>query len=360
MPITELRLTNFRNFSNMKCELSPGVNVFVGDNGSGKTSLVEALHLLGTARSFRSNSARHYISLEQTLTTLFAKIQRDEQQLALGLQRLSNGKLTIKLNGETYQRSVLLARTLPLLLVNETSFRLFDESPNIRRQAIDWGVFHVEHSYYEIWRNYTRLLKQRNSALKNKDMALVKSWDKQLIYYAEQVDDHRQRYLTSLQTHLAPLCDEFFYLSELEINYQSGWKNDKTFATALTDNLAIDVKYGTTQSGPHRADLQVKSKGREIKHLLSRGQIKVFSVLFKLAQLRQLLSDKSLDCLILIDDLVAELDNKNLLKLITLFSQLQQQMIVTTTSEQLFSEFSAEQIRWFHVEHNQVKQTTYN
>ena len=283
-----------------------------------------------------------------------------DRVVPIGIQRSRTGATQISVDSQRENKLSVLSKSLPTLAVDATSFEFIEGAPSSRRSVLDWGLFHVEHSYYEIWRNYTRLLKQRNSALKNKDMALVKSWDKQLIYYAEQVDDHRQRYLTSLQTHLAPLCDEFFYLSELEINYQSGWKNDKTFATALTDNLAIDVKYGTTQSGPHRADLQVKSKGREIKHLLSRGQIKVFSVLFKLAQLRQLLSDKSLDCLILIDDLVAELDNKNLLKLITLFSQLQQQMIVTTTSEQLFSEFSAEQIRWFHVEHNQVKQTTYN
>ena len=147
---------------------SPRINILHGDNGSGKTSLLEAIHLLGMARSFRSTRLNPVISHEQGSCTVFGQVELgEEQSSALGISRDRSGEIRIRINGQSVRSAAELAETLPLQLINPDSFRLLEGAPKLRRQFLDWGVFHVEPRFLQAWQRLQQALRQRNSWLRH-------------------------------------------------------------------------------------------------------------------------------------------------------------------------------------------------
>jgi len=145
MSLSRISVTGIRNLLPVTLSPSPRINILHGDNGSGKTSLLEAIHLLGMARSFRSTRLNPVISHEQDSCTVFGQVELGEaQSSALGISRDRSGEVRIRINGQTVRSAAELADALPLQLINPDSFRLLEGAPKLRRQFLDWGVFHVE------------------------------------------------------------------------------------------------------------------------------------------------------------------------------------------------------------------------
>ena len=146
MSLSRISVTGIRNLQPVTLNPSPRVNILYGDNGSGKTSLLEAIHLLGMARSFRSTRLTPVISHDQSNCTVFGLVEMvNGQSSALGISRDRNGEARIRINGQSVRSATELAEALPLQLINPDSFRLLEGAPKLRRQFLDWGVFHVEH-----------------------------------------------------------------------------------------------------------------------------------------------------------------------------------------------------------------------
>ena len=195
MSLQHLEIIGFRNLSQGKLDFSSHFNILYGQNGSGKTSLLEAIHFLSLGRSFRTRHVSRIIQHQQSQFTLYGVLAKNNMTIPIGLERNRDNSQRTLINSLPAQSIAELAANLPLQILTPQSYRLFLDGPKTRRQYLDWGVFHVEHSFFFNWQRANRALKQRNALLKKqpnrKDVA---HWDVELIAPANLIDQQRQHY----------------------------------------------------------------------------------------------------------------------------------------------------------------------
>lgn len=332
MSITQLNINTFRNLESVSTELS-NVNIIQGENGSGKTSFLEAIHFLGLGKSFRTHIINRIVSHNADAFSLFANVLDVEQQnKPVGVERSANGRSRMRIAGEDVYSASKLAEVLPLQLLEPHSFSLLEGGPGLRRSFVDWGVFHVEHNFVNVWKNYSRCVKQRNMALRTQcKRDEILSWNAEVIENGLRIDAARKSYIELFCETLYKILPELIDLPNLDIRYYSGWPADKSYEDALTDGFIRDASLGYTQFGPHHADLKIKVGKHPAKEVLSRGQQKLFICAMKIAQGLLFKSVKQKSCIYLLDDLVAELDYLNQGKVLQLLSDQQSQLFITCT-----------------------------
>ena len=252
--------------------------------------MLESIHILGMARSFRGNSVKSVISHEESACTVYGALSKPSSNAfrsTLGVQRNRVGEARIKIDGEVVRTVASLAEKLPLQVVNVDSFGLLTGSPSARRQFLDWGVFHVEQSFFRHWQRFQRCIKQRNNALRRDKLTdrELASWTHDLAEAGEAINTSRQAYFKALaprfrdiMTRLAPS------LERLELHYRQGWDKQLTYSQALAQSETSDRDQGYTHTGPQRADMRVTTAGYSAADTLSRGQQKLVVCGLKLAQ----------------------------------------------------------------------------
>ena len=365
MALQQLQLSQFRNIEQAQLNFSPAWNLLYGSNGSGKTSVLEAIYLLAHGRSFRTSKAHKVIRHEQPLYTVFAKIAASQHNIALGVQRERTGDWQARLNGERVQRVADCAKLLPVQLITPESFRLFFGGPKERRQFFDMGLFHVEHSFYDVWMRFNKVLKQRNALLKSRqsNTEFYQFWDQQFVALALQLQQMRQQYIGILSNELIQLVHEVPALAELQLELVAGWQcREQTEAELwqqLQDSFSMDLRLGYTQLGPQKADLRVKVAGEYVDELLSRGQLKVLLFALKIAQSNVIYRTGHKQPLLLIDDLASELDDQSKRQIFNFLYQLNSQVFITAieTSQVLPQIHTKTEVALFHVEHGQIERT---
>lgn len=355
MTIDSLAIRSFRNLSRIEIEPSPRINLVFGDNAAGKTSLLEAIYYLGRGRSFRTQRHDRVVCNGETAFRLVARLARSgSAPCVLGMER-GRGLHRLRYDGRNLSSTAELARILPLQLIHPNSHRLLEEGPKYRRQFLDWGVFHVEHHFFPAWQRFQRALQQRNMALRKPGQAVDTAWDRELVTAAEIIDRARRAYLADLQAclprYLQPLAGEV----EVEIAYQCGWDADRGLAEALANSLEIDRRRGHTTQGPQRADVVFRIDGVPATERLSRGQQKLFVSALLLAQVGALTERIGEACLVLIDDLAAELDTAHREALVRVLGEMDTQAFVTVIDPEPFLPLLGEKDAMFHVEHGQLK-----
>jgi DNA replication and repair protein RecF len=336
MRVVRLKLSRFRNLAELDLEFSPRFNFIYGANGSGKSSLLEAIYFLSLGRSFRSALASRAIHYEASKFNLFSVIY-GESPITLGLEKTRQGKTQIKIANNTDSISEL-AKILPVQLVNPDSYYLLSGGPKTRRQFIDWGVFHVEPHFFSVWRQFQQILKQRNAALQKQVLAdQLQIWNHKFIEFAAEITHMRVKYLEQLTPLITGLMKELVNLEGLSIEFYQGWDKQCTLAEMLSRSFLRDTMLGYTQYGPQRADLLIKLRGYPVHAVLSRGEQKLLAYALQLAQglLLKKLTEKS--CVYLFDDLFAELDSFRQDYLITLLNKLESQVFVTAIEESLIN-----------------------
>jgi DNA replication and repair protein RecF len=233
---------------------------------------------------------------------------------------------------------------------------LLDAGPQIRREFLDWGVFNIKDDFLICWRKYKKVLQQRNSLLKSNQINQLNVWDTELVQYGTIVSNYRKKYLKKLQPLFVELCHYFLDFKEIELKYVSGWGDTSSFQTVLINDLQKDLRYGFTHSGPHRCDFQLIVNGMLAKDFISRGQLKLFMLALKLAQVQLLNFEKQCLVCLLIDDLTAELDIANKAKLLNYLSGLNCQVFMTTTELANFGDLRRlKNYKVFHVEQGVIK-----
>ncbi|WP_299598127.1 DNA replication/repair protein RecF [uncultured Microbulbifer sp.] len=361
MAVTRLALASFRNISSADLQLAPAVNLFCGANGSGKTSLLEAVHMLGTGRSFRSRQSQTVIQYEQEALTAFARLEGGN---TLGVEKRRDGQGRIRINQSPAESSSQLASCLPLQVINSESFAALDGGPGIRRQLLDWTVFHVEHSYSTHWKAYQGALKQRNALLRRGkiDPNLLLPWDQQLAASGQIVDTLRRKVFERLyglfKARLQELPEAVF--GALDIHYRSGWKKESSLAEALQTALEADVAQGFTRVGPHRADIRFVIHGQPAHAVLSRGQQKMAVCALRTAMAAAVAEAQRQRPIFLVDDLPSELDEGNQEQFARWVSDCASQVLVTGIDHQMTARpwlqlpHPWSEPRLFHVEHGTV------
>jgi DNA replication and repair protein RecF len=313
MLIEQLSFKGLRNLAAVELTPSPGVNLIVGDNGSGKTSLLEGLHILGLGRSFRTRQLKHAIAHDASAMTLFARLAGDPP-LPLGIRRARDAsELEMRLAGERVTRLARLTEALPLQLVNPEAFRLLEGPPAGRREFLDWGVFHVKHDFFEAWRRARRALKHRNALLRRDrmDVASLMAWEQELARWGERVDTLRRDWMAAFLPVFEETLASLLELTDLRLRYSRGWDRQRSLGEVLAQGRATDHQMGFTQQGPQRADLRIRLGRYPAVEVLSRGQLKLVVSALKLAQGRLLEQMTGRRCLYLVDDLPAELDARH-------------------------------------------------
>jgi DNA replication and repair protein RecF len=348
MSLAELRVENLRCVASAALELSPELNLISGENGAGKTSLLEAIFLLGRGRSFRTRSSEKLIRHGQHSLTVFGRTGELPPGVA-GVEVTREGTRA-RINGRDAESLLALSSILPVQCIDPEIHKLIDQGPERRRRWLDWLVFHVEPTFGSHWSRYQRALKQRNAALRSPGSD-ADTWDAALLEHGMAMTTARQAALNRLAPYLDGLFTRFSGL-EVSVGFHAGWGQEHSFAEVLKLNLARDRERGTTTSGPHRADVILKLRGRSARETLSRGQQKLTAVAMIVAQMKLLKAEQGICAVLLLDDPAAELDTKNLALLFEELSSLRCQMIATslTPETSLFQTPKA----MFHVEQGRV------
>ncbi len=355
--IEKLSVTAVRNIEGLDFEPIPTVNILHGENGSGKTSILESIHLLASGRSFRTSKLEPLINSEQEQAVVFARLGDGKE---IGLSKSRRQKHQLKFRAEKQSNWENIARELPCQILDSNSFLLLEGGPKSRRQFLDWGVFHVEHSFVENWRRTKKSIANRNLLLKHRtpDLRQIAAWDSELCLAAGEVDKAREQYFKAF----LPLFLELYgkmngaEVDSLEVDYDRGWDTDTDLADVLVDNRSIDMRYGATQSGPHRADLNFRIGRSRAVDILSRGQQKILVSTMKIAQ--GLLLSQALDrnCIFLVDDLPSELDRDNRTAILSQLVSMGGQIFITCVeiSGILDSLVGEPKLATFHVERGTI------
>lgn len=319
MPITRLVAEDFRNLQSV--DVAPGsqLNLISGENGSGKTSLLEVIYTLAVGRSFRTRKFKNLIAYQSSSFQLFAELMLEGVPRRLGVARAKDGSSIFKLDNESVASAVELATLLPCQVINSRSFGLLEGGPAERRAFIDWLVFHVKPKFKKAWSEYARCLKHRNAMLRSDKMAASEFaiWNKTLAALGEEIDDYRQQMILEFvpvsRDYLAE-CN-FVESGNFEMHYAPGWDKGRPLLEQLEEHYQRDVALGYTNIGPHKSDIRFLFNKKPLVEVFSRGQQKAVVAALHLAQLKVFHSSGARDCLLLLDDLPAELDEGNLQRL---------------------------------------------
>ena len=357
MILQKLDIYNVRNIKHACLTPSPSINFIFGNNAGGKSSLLEAIYILGRARSFRSTSMSQIINLNEDKLIVSGKIIRnDDIASQLGI-RIDNKNVNIRIDNEPVKRRADLAYAFPLQLIHPKSYKLLDGGSQLRREFIDWGVFNLQNEFLPLWRNFKKSLSQRNILLKNKLISQIDVWNQELVQYGTIVADYREHYIKHLQPVFNSIVNQFFEIDKIEIRILNGWLSENDYYQVLCNELAKDLRYGYTHSGPHRGDFQLLVNNKIAKNFVSRGQLKLLVLSLKLAQVTLLYHQSKKNTCILIDDLASELDPINKRKLLNFLSEMNVQIFMTATALSDFGDITQLlDYKMFHVEHGKIKQ----
>ena len=351
MPVKLFRAENFRCLNKVELEPDPHYNLIYGANASGKTSLLEALAYLGRGKSFRGAPVTSLIQHGQQEFVLFGKIDRGEQESSVGVRNSREG-LEVRMDGDTVGGGAALAEALPLQIIDPDVHNLVSGGPEERRRFLDWIAFHVEHDFLPSWRRFRRALKQRNAALKA-DGAGIEPWNAEFVDLGLRVDRARR---AVLEICVGRLEEQGGVLLEgaVRFEYRAGWSADKGLAQALADSYDRDLQQGSTQVGPHRADIKLIYDERQARRLVSRGQQKLLACSMVLAATEVVQTHLARPMLLLLDDPAAELDADSLHRLMTQVFGLGAQIIATSLVPDVLT--FPQQPAVFHVEQGALRQ----
>jgi DNA replication and repair protein RecF len=342
--LRRVQVTDFRCLQSAVLELDSRFTLISGPNASGKTSLLEAIYVLGRGRSFRTRRLEHLIRRGSERFIVFGEVESVERTISLGVEGSPSG-IRAKLGGAKVQSLAELATLLPVQIIDPEIHRLIEEGPSRRRRFLDWGVFHVEPRFVDDWQRFQQALKQRNAALKSRQPKSITSvWDGDVVRYGESLSAARARYVEML----VPLATEIsrrLLGMELSVSYRPGWGRDLSLSEALQQSWSADQDGGATQVGPHRAELSVRLNDLAVKDRISRGQQKLLAAALLMAQVKLFPQESPLQPSLLLDDPAAELDSERLRGLIGEIASQPIQLVVTTLRPE-FSEFGAPGVQY--------------
>ena len=355
MSISYLKISGVRNL--MAPELFPSshINIISGKNGSGKTSILEAIHFLSTTRSFRTHEIRHILTQGQESALVFSKISfsQDNQSFPLGVERRLSGDVRVRYDGRTLD-SAELASLLPVQVLYSGTFGLLDGSPAVRRQFLDWGGFHADSQFINLWRGFHRALKQRNSLLKYGKINHLEMqvWDREFIAFGKQLTEHRRAYIERLIPEFNRILSILLENLTVELKFYSGWDSRRSLEEVISDQADREMQQGFTLAGPQRADLRFRCDGVNAAERLSRGQKKLVVSALRLAQghVYRQYSDRS--CIYLVDDLTSELDEPHVQLFCDFLGQGDDQCFITCVEPNNLTKFWSPEtdLALFHLE----------
>ncbi len=361
MRLSSLEIRGLRCLKHVpELELHPQLNLITGANAAGKTTFLEAIDLLARARSFRATQPRQLIARGESEYLLRGRVvpsvaNTDEKGFQLSQRRTAEQR-ELRCDGENLKSLAELATRLAVQSIHPDSHALVHGPPAARRAWLDWGVFHVEPEYRRAWAIYQRALKQRNAALKARRQEPTQ-WDGPLAEAGEAMHAMRRSYLDEVRDPIEGFAQILLPGLQPEVDYRPGYDVRAGLAAMLAESLDASRAAGATSVGPHRAELALALDGLPAGRTASRGQTKLLSCCLLLAQVALFQELRGENCVLLFDDLTAELDAAHLGRLFEALDGCEAQLFATRIGGPGERLPEAAAGRMFHVEHGTVSLT---
>lgn len=328
MYLQNLNITNFKNYGEAKADFSPKINCFTGDNGTGKTNLLDAIHYLSFCKSYFNPVDTQNINHDETFFAIHGQFIRngDSNDKVSCVQKMGERKL-FKLNDKTYDRLADHIGSFPLVMISPYDRDLINEGSEIRRRLIDSVISQFDKIYLDDLINYNKALQQRNSLLKQFyernffDPSMLDIWDEQLSKLGNEIFRKREVFIERF----IPIFQKYFdFISEgkekVSIEYESHLHNSSS-AELLAATLNKDRMVKYTTAGIHKDDLKFSIFDYPVKKFGSQGQQKSFVIAIKLAQFEYTKEEKGYKPILLFDDIFDKLDDHRVQQLIKLVSE---------------------------------------
>ena len=353
--LKHITIEGVRNLAAAQVALPAGATVLFGANGSGKTSFLEAIHLLAVGRSFRTHQSKPVIQHGMAYCRVVGEVRRSGRTKMMGLEKHRDGSVKARVGGDNVSSLSELALHLPLVLVDTEGLGIVTGPPEGRRRLLDGTLFHVEQGFLSQWKRYALAVRQRNSGLRRGILGSDGAWRQEIAETGTLLTQQRQAVADKLSDELAKLAPALSDdLAGLEVVFRAGWDQKLPLFEALERNAGSDSAQGFTQVGPHRADLRLMRDGALAAEVLSRGQLKLALVALKLVQGVLIEDASSLPPLYLVDDLPAELDRGHCAKVCEQLGTGRQVILTAVDRAPLEAAWGEKPLSLFHVEHGRV------
>jgi len=334
MPIDSLYLEKFRLFDSKKIDLSPERSLIVGKNGSGKTSVLEAVEILFSGKSFRSSNTLDCIKHSDSFFKIAALGKSNEIDLRLETSKSSEGRISTKrsLGGKRIKSS-----EAPLIqAVLGKHLRMVEGEPELRRDFVNRLMFHVKPETSTLNNTYNKALQQRNRSLRKKlPIEQLNNWTEQVLELGMKLSKEQYDFFKVLkEVSIDYILNEteennIEFLKNVNLHFISGWDTSKTMRKCFQDSLPKDMALGYTTQGPHRQDFVFSVDKKKAAANLSRGQVKLLIILVFLSSYYVINRFSKRESLLLIDDIGSEVDEDNLKILFNIISKDKNQVILT-------------------------------
>lgn len=359
MHLNRLEVSGVRNLLDARIEPSDGLNYFYGANGAGKTSLLEAISILSTGRSFRAGALNTVMSRQRDQIIVAGSVTDLKVDLSknVGIAK-SSTETTLRIDGQNVHRMSELAIAVPTVVISAKNHELVEGGPSERRNYLDWLSFHVNVSVIQLWKRYKSALSQRNAALRSgKSLDMIQVWNTELAESGESIAQSRADMCDQVAErlgHFGEMIGDESILPQLE--YRRGWTREEPLAQALDRCIDNCRRLATTSVGPHRADIKLKVGSDEVRYLLSRGQQKLLAILLKLVQVDLYSLHRGQAPILLFDDLPSELDEQARAFLFSYLEECKVQVFLTGV-EDITNEIQGVK-KVFHVDQGQIQAVT--
>ncbi|MBM7867736.1 DNA replication/repair protein RecF [Heliobacterium gestii] len=344
MEIQAIELAHFRNYQGLQINFTPGVNIFVGANGQGKTNLLESIALLSGGGSHRDARDAEMVQWQEEYYRIKATVRSDGQSVALELAFGGERRKLAKVNGRKLRRIAELSETLNTVVFSPEDLSLVKGSPAQRRRFLDRELSQASPAYGDVLSRYARVVTQRNNLLRRfregaVTAAELELWDDQLAPLAVELLGRRLDGLARI----APYARQIYRglsrdREQLELTYRSSFPlpEDRlrwleVYRAALKDRRAEEIARQSTLTGPHRDDLQLFLNGRDARTYGSQGQQRSIALSLKLAEIAYIHQIKGEYPLVLLDDVMSELDPDRRQQLLAELESKHIQVFITTT-----------------------------
>ena len=324
MYLKRLSLVNYKNIRDAELDFEPGINCFVGNNGAGKTNLLDAVYYMSFCKSYFNSIDSQLICHNEDFFVLQAQYDRQEQFEAIYAGLKKNQKKQFKRNKKEYPRLADHIGLLPLVMISPGDERLITEGSDQRRKYIDGVVSQFDKNYLASIIKYSRALTQRNALLKGAKgrKAVVEDhlevWNSQLTMIGLAIFENRTRFIAELE----PVFQKYYrFISGgdevVSIIYHSHYQKGN-YEDQLSSSIQRDLALGYTTKGVHRDDLDLLLEGYPVKKVGSQGQKKTFFLALKLAQYEFLSNHFGFAPILLLDDMFDKLDDLRASRLVEL------------------------------------------
>jgi len=341
MKIQHLKLLNFRNYEKIEINFSPFVNIIYGNNGVGKTNLVESIYVLALTKSFRTTVDKVLIMNNKDVCRIEGIIV-DGYEKKYRLILKSDGK-KVKIDDTKIDKLSDYISNISVVLFSPDDLKFIKDSPAVRRKSINLEISQLNNVYLKCLNMYNKLLKQRNSYLKmtninaNSSTEYLNILTNKLVEWGEKIYYERKNYVNQLNDKIGAFYNNICGICDLKLEYISDYKNfDKNkILNNYKESLNKDIILGKTTLGIHHDDVKFKIKGLNLKDYGSEGQQKNAIIAYKLAELEIFKNNRGDYPILILDDLFSELDNDKISNIFNLIKNDIQVFITTTQIDRI-------------------------